>query len=159
MSVTAGPLLPAQAVVGVPAVLLALAAVLLSGLGLAGANPFWPRTPLTFSEAAALRDRATVVELLQQGADPSAEYDVRAGLISGDVLRLTPMQAAIRENREEIVAVLLARIDAARAEPLLCAWLGQAVARKSDSIPDLLRAAYPARAAACTGESTTAGPQ
>lgn len=138
--------------VALPPVLLAALTVVLLLLGTAGANPFWPETSLTFAEAAALRDRATVQQLLDAGADPYAPSTIREGLISGEPLTLTPMQAAIRENRSEVVAALLARTPAERNAPLVCAWYAQAVARKSDAIPALLSDRFPNEVARCGAE-------
>ena len=137
--------------VAAPAVLLATVTLALMLLGVAGINPFWPDTNLTFAEAAALRDRATVQQFLDRGADPYLPSTIREGLISGEPLTLTPMRAAIRENRSEVVAALLARTPAERNAPLVCAWYEQAVARKSDEIPALLAARFPGEVARCSG--------
>lgn len=139
----------ARMAVAAPPVMLAVTSVVLCGLGFAGANPFWPHTSLTLAEAAALRDRATVVRRLQQGADPLTASRIRPGVVSGDELMLTPMEAAIRENRDEIVGVLLERISREQSAPHVCAWLRQAVARKSGAIPGLLASRFPDETAAC----------
>ena len=134
---------------GLPALVLAAATLVLSVLGLSGANPLWPHTEVTFAEAAALRDKATVMRLLDEGSDPDRRYHIRAGALGGDGLDLTPMEAAILENRDEIVALLLERGSAAARAEHLCGWLRQAVERRSDAIVPMLRAADPDRASAC----------
>jgi hypothetical protein len=137
-------------VVGAPAAGMAVAAVVLVALGLAGANPLWPRTETTFSEAAALRDQATVVRLLEGGANQDVRYPVRAGLISDEPLELTPMEAAIRENRSEMVDLLVTRRAAPPPAATLCAWMAQASARRASDIVSYLRQTYPEPAAACS---------
>jgi hypothetical protein len=75
--------------------------------GVAGAHPLWHVDPLNLSEAAALRDQATVVELLAKGEDPYARREVRADLVFNDRFELTPIEAAIAAGRTEIVELIL----------------------------------------------------
>ncbi len=97
----------ALALVAAPPLLLAVITVVLLVLGLFERNPFWPRHTVTISEAAALRDRATVAALAESGTDLSLRYRVRPGLLDNDVdLSLTAPEAAIFANRAEILAVL-----------------------------------------------------
>lgn len=149
------PLRGVALVAGLPALVLAAATVVLSGLGLAGANPLWPRTEVTFSEAAAARDKASVMQWLDEGRDPYRRYRIRAGLLGEEALDLTPMEAAIRENRDEIVALLLERGSATANAAGLCGWLRQAIERRSEAIPPILRAADPDGAAACASAPET----
>lgn len=75
--------------------------------GAAGTHPLWHVDPLNLSEAAALRDQATVVELLSRGEDPYARRAVRADLVFNDRFELTPIEAAIAAGRTEIVELIL----------------------------------------------------
>jgi hypothetical protein len=92
---------------------LVVATLLLVALGAADANPFWHQEPMSMSEAAALRDAGEVARQIAAGYDPSSRYPVRAGLISSEPVSVTPMQAAIAAQREEIVQIL---IDAGATE-------------------------------------------
>jgi hypothetical protein len=83
----------------------ATVAVLL--LQFAGIEPLWRIDPVTMSEAAALRDGATVIRLIRDGGDPNAPAAVRAEIVAQKPLLLTPLEAAIRERREEVVEILL----------------------------------------------------
>lgn len=88
-------------------VLLVLATAVLLVLGLFDRNPLWPRHALTISEAAAVRDRATVAYLAEGGADITAQYRVRPGLLDNDeALWLTAPEAAILADRNVILGVL-----------------------------------------------------
>ena len=83
-----------------PQVVLAVSSIVLIGLGWMDRNPFWSPTTLTLSEATALRDQATVLVLIEGGADPALSYPIRAGLTGERETVLTPMQAAISEDRD-----------------------------------------------------------
>lgn len=98
----------------VPPVLLAAVQVVLLVLALFNANPFWRWEPLTLSEAAALRDAAEVVRLIEAGEDPNAVYEVRPGILSPAAQQLTPLEAAAAAEREEITALLVAAGATAR---------------------------------------------
>ena len=62
---------------------------------MAGHAPFEGPPDLTLAEAAALRDRARLLSLIEAGADPDAQAPVRSGLARRDVPSLTPLEAAI----------------------------------------------------------------
>jgi hypothetical protein len=133
--------------VAVPTIVLALSCVVLTGLGLFDRNPFWAADDLTMSEAAALRDPATVLLQLEQGQDPLQRYSVRSGLLGPDALRLTPMEAAIREDRIEVAAVLLR--GAVPPFEQLCKWLTLAAAERAEELREYLYRKYPTESAAC----------
>lgn len=135
--------------VAAPPVILGGFCVVLIGLGLFDANPFWPRTDLTFAEAAALRDRGTVALMLESGRDPSRRYPIRAGLISSDSLTATPMEAAIQEDRSEIVSFLLQYGSSSTDVSTVCEWLRLSKLRKSELIDSLVRSRFPQESAQC----------
>jgi hypothetical protein len=80
--------------------------VLFLSLSMANAGPFWYWEPLTLSEAAALRDAAEVARQLKDGQDPNRAYRVRGGMLYQDTRQLTPMQAAVKADRPEIIDLL-----------------------------------------------------
>jgi hypothetical protein len=95
------------ALVAVPPALLG---VLTAGMLLraaVGTHPFWHAEPLNLSEAAAVRDQATVVQLMRLGEDPFERRDVRADLLFNDLVRLTPLESAIASGRAEIADIIL----------------------------------------------------
>jgi hypothetical protein len=97
---------------------LALAAFTAVSLVLAvvGRHPLWRISDVNLAEAAAMRDAATVVLLIQQGQDPDMPRFVRPGLLARGAVRATPLEAALAEDRVEIVDVLL-RHGASLSEP------------------------------------------
>jgi hypothetical protein len=95
------------AAAALPGVVLAgWTALLLLGATI-GSHPLWRVEPLNLSEAAAMRDGATVVQLIASGEDPYARRPVRADLLFNDRAELTPIEAAIAGGRTEIVEVIL----------------------------------------------------
>lgn len=74
---------------------------------IAGGHPLWRVEPVNLSEAAALRDQATVVQLIRSGEDPFTRREVRADLLFNDRAELTPVEAAIAAGRTEIVEIIL----------------------------------------------------
>jgi hypothetical protein len=90
-----------------PAGALALAWLGLSGAAALWGNPLWRVEPLNLAEAAALRDAGEVARLLKGGAAPDALYPVRAGFLFRKATTLTPLDAATRAERPEIVQLLL----------------------------------------------------
>jgi hypothetical protein len=77
-------------------------------LGIAGANPFWRTVPVSMAEAAAARDRAELVRLIEAGGDPTDRMPVRAGILDDRPFELTPAEAAIRADRTEMLRILFA---------------------------------------------------
>jgi hypothetical protein len=81
------------------------AGTLIRALG--GTHPLWHAEPVNLSEAAALRDQATVVRLIRNGDDPYQRREVRADLLFNDRADLTAFEAAIASGRAEIMDVIL----------------------------------------------------
>jgi hypothetical protein len=135
-------------VIAVPPVAVGIAAIVLTVLGRFGMNPFWPSTPVTLSEAAALRDQSTLVVMLEEGADPDRAYPIRAGLIDDEPLVLTPMEGAIHEDRSEIAHLLL-KHGVTVTPAVMCGWLADAAEYEAEDVPRLLASRYPAETAAC----------
>jgi hypothetical protein len=81
-----------------------------------GDDPLWRPQELTLSEAAMVRDAAEMTRLIRGGADPNRASWVRDELVdSGRGESMTPLEAAIRNDRGEIVALLFReglRLDA-----------------------------------------------
>jgi hypothetical protein len=104
---------------------------------LVGPHPMWRVEPVNLSEAAALRDMATVVQLMRRGEDPYQKREVRADLLFNDRTELTAFEAAIASGRSEVMRVILAsatRPDAAAWNHLRC--LSQL--EEADDINELL---------------------
>lgn len=74
---------------------------------LVGAHPLWRAEPVNLSEAAALRDPATVVQLIRRGEDPYRRREVRADLLFNDRAELTAFEAAIASGRAEVMEAIL----------------------------------------------------
>jgi ankyrin repeat protein len=89
-----------------PAMLIGFTAVALV-LAFAGRHPMWPISHPNLTEAAATRDAATVMLLIREGDDPNVARPVRAGILDRGAVRATPLEAALRERRLEIVDILL----------------------------------------------------
>lgn len=70
-------------------------------------HPRWPNTDLNLSEAAAVRDHAEVVRLIEGGEDPNTRRPVRTGLVQNDLeIEATPLETAISIRRPELVSLL-----------------------------------------------------
>ena len=100
---------------GLPGALVALWSLGLCAMTLAGANPYWTEEPVNISEAAALRDAATVVNLIHRGVDPRQSYPVPAGRLFDRAVTVTPLEAAVAARRPEVVFAILSTrpLDAA----------------------------------------------
>lgn len=90
-----------------PVVLLASVWLLALALGLAGRHPLWNTQPRNLAEAAAFRDGAAIVRGVRAGEQLSATAEVRGGFLSSDPTIVTPLEAAARAGREEIVRLLV----------------------------------------------------
>jgi hypothetical protein len=90
-----------------PAAVLGIVTAVMMIEAAAGAHPLWRVEPVNLSEAAALREQATVVQLIRRGEDPYARREVRADLLFNDRAELTPIEAAIAAGRTEIVEIIL----------------------------------------------------
>jgi hypothetical protein len=139
--------------VSAPIVALATAGALSLMLGAGGNNPVWRSEPLNLAEAAALRDIGEVARLLSQGADPRAERHVRAGFLYTYPARLTPMDAAVRGDRPEIVQLLLDSGLALDADTWRRAWC---TASTDEMRRTLIAAQVPGSSRACDGGPSSA---
>jgi len=119
-----------------PGCVLAAFSVIVPAMAGVGHDPVWPHEPYNLAEAAAVRDEAEVVRLIEQGHDPNMRYDVRARWVFDHPTRLTPLEAAVVRDDPEIVRQLLAkgavmneglwaRLRCAAASPSLRAVLDQ----------------------------------
>jgi hypothetical protein len=97
----------ASLAVALPGAVLALGTAVMM-LGAVNGSPAWWRAdPVNISEAAALRDRATVVRMMADGEDPYVRREIRADLVFNNRVELTPLEAGIATHRSEIVDVIL----------------------------------------------------
>ena len=78
-----------------PGCLLAIGLAVALGLAAFGRHPMWPHEQANLSEAAAIRDVAEIVRLIERGDNPNAARNIRAGLLREMAVRLTPVQAAV----------------------------------------------------------------
>lgn len=62
---------------------------------------------MNLAEAAAVRDEAEVLRLLESGANPDDRYPVRPGLIFESLTQLTPLEAAIAVDDPMVTQWLL----------------------------------------------------
>ena len=139
-----------------PQVILAVLSIVLIGLGWIDRNPFWSPTVLTLSEATALRDQATVLVLLEGGADPDLPYRIRPGLAGEREMVLTPMQAAISEDRTEMAALLLSHGLKANVGQV-CEWLRLAAANNKKEVMSYLRSTFPTESTSCASQPASEG--
>jgi hypothetical protein len=95
------------AAVAFPGALLAAASLGMLMMAVVDVHPMWKTESLNMSEAAALRDAATVFQLVRAGESPSERRHIRAGLLFERSVSLTPLEAAIAAGRSEIVGLLL----------------------------------------------------
>ena len=107
-------------------VIAGLAAALL--LAPFGRHPLWVQADLNLSEAAAVRDAAEIVRLIEeQSEDPNAVREVRPGLLADQAIRVAPLEAAVAAKDVEIARVLLvngAAMDADTWNRLRCSAEG-----------------------------------
>ena len=80
-------------------------------------HPLWLQPDLNLSEAAAVRDAAEIVRLIEEHSeDPNAIREVRPGLLADQAIRVTPLEAAVAAKDVEIARVLLVNGAAMNAE-------------------------------------------
>jgi len=75
------------------------------------------------AEAAAARDIGTIAAMLDRGDDPNARRYVRAPLIDGVAVEMTPLEAGVAAGRLEVVHLLTTRgaaLDDRRRVALAC---------------------------------------
>ena len=90
-----------------PPLALAIFTALSLALAAVGRHPLWRISDVNIAEAAAARDAASVVLMIQEGHDPNLPRFVRPGLLARGAVRATPLEAALAEDRLEIIDVLL----------------------------------------------------
>lgn len=99
-----------------------LALALLSAWWTAGrlaGNGLWPPDDVTLSEAAATRNNAEVVRLIDSGANPNQPSRVRDGLLTnGYAVTIKPIEAAVGAQRADSLQTLLANGAAVDQEEL-----------------------------------------
>jgi hypothetical protein len=106
-----------------PGCLLALGLTAALPLAAFGQRVMWPHESYNLAEAAAARDEAEVVRLIEDGHDPNIRYPVQAGLVFEKPTHLTPLEAAIAANDAAVFRQLLAKgaaIDASLWAYLRC---------------------------------------
>lgn len=69
-------------------------------------NTGWPDSPLTLPEAVATANYAEVARLLEDGVDPNPAAAIREDLLTGHVMRLTPMQTAVWSRNAQLARML-----------------------------------------------------
>ena len=122
-----------------PCVVLALVSAWWTAGRLAG-NGLWPPDEVTLSEAAATRNNAEAVRLIENGANLDEASPVRDGLLtSGYAVTIKPVEAAVGAQRADSLRTLLANgatVDQEELTVLRC--LEQA--RHDSGVRDLLGA-------------------
>ena len=87
-------------------------------------HPWWRDYQLNLSEAAAVRDDAEMVRLIERGDDPNLRRRVRPGLVGNEAdVEATPLEAAISIRRPELIGLLFqhgARVGPAEWRRLYC---------------------------------------
>jgi len=82
-------------------------AALLVISAVSGRHPLWDLQPRNLAEAAAFRDGAAVVRLLEQREDINRAGDVRAGVVFPEQAVLSPIEAAAASRQREMVQLVL----------------------------------------------------
>ena len=102
-----------SAAIAVPGTIVATISLVMVIMAATAGHPMWRTEPMNMSEAAAMRDAATVLRLVRGGENPRQRRHVRAGFLFARSVRLTPIEAAIAAGRSEIVDVLIGAGEAA----------------------------------------------
>ena len=108
--------------IAIPGGALALTSLVLLVAAAVHRGPLWSDRPINVSEAAATRDRATMIRLIDEGSDPTKAYPVPPGIVSARLQYLTPLEAAIAARRSEVVDLLLWRMEIRDDSVLTRAW-------------------------------------
>jgi hypothetical protein len=141
----------ALALVCAPILVAGSAWVVVLAWAAASSHPIWSLDPRNAAEAAAFRDGATMVRLIESGAGPRQPGEIRAGLIADEPIVLTPMDAAVAARRPELVQLLFdlgLSLDAA-------SWVHAWCAGTDGDVRSLLREHRPEGAAEeCTDEES-----
>ena len=114
----------------VPGCLLAAATAVGLVMTVFGQSPMWPHLAVNLAEAAGVYDESAMVRLIEDGANPNERYPVRAGLIFGYPMNLTPLEAAVANDDPTMVARLIekgATMDAQVWTHLRCIAQGERV--------------------------------
>ena len=90
-----------------PAAAVGLQSLAAAAGSVVGANPQWAAAPVNITEAAAMRDQATVVRLMDRGVDAHARYELRKDLVFDEPATMTPFEAAIATERAEVASLML----------------------------------------------------
>jgi len=105
-------------IVAGPCLVLALLSAWWTAGRLAG-NGLWPPDTVTLSEAAATRNNAEAVRLIESGANLDQPSSVRDGLLtSGYAVTIKPVEAAVGAQRADSLRTLLANGAAVDLEEL-----------------------------------------
>lgn len=129
--------------VSVPPLFVLALSLIVAVAGLAGYHPLWPAPEVNMAEAAATRDAATVLSLIERGRSPRERLPVRPGMLRSDGVSLTTLEAAVAARRLEIVHLILRHTDQpdARGRLVLSCFADRLQARE---IVNYLRTAWAA---------------
>jgi len=114
----------------------------LTAAGVTGTHPIWNLTPRNVAEAAALRDPAAVVRLIEAGSDANEPGEVRARVVLDETATLTPVEAAAAAREREMVQLLFDM----GASPDANVWHRAYCISNADSVREVLESHRPAGA-------------
>jgi len=140
----------ATTALALPGCVAALASAVALAITIVDEPPMWPHEPVNLAEAAGVHDESEVVRLIEGGENPNARYPVRAGLIFGRAMSLTPLEAAVANEDPDMVVRLVAK-GAAMDGPI---WAHLRCAAEGDTIRAALEQLRPPGASpGCDGAS------
>jgi len=125
-----------------PACVAILWVAVLAVTAVTGQHPIWRLHPRNLAEAAAFKDGAAVVRLVDEREDINRAAEVRAGVIGRRPAMLTPIEAAAATREREMVQLLL---DLG-ASPDAGVWHRAFCISDGDGVRELLTAHRPAGA-------------
>lgn len=96
----------ARAAVAVPPIVAALTLVALMVTERAGGTLFADLYPRNSAESAGMAHAASLMQYLEEGADPARVHEVDAAIISSAVLRATTLEAAVWSRQVGIIELL-----------------------------------------------------